>query len=165
MLTFNSHAVSNLQHRFKSQRKAPEHRAVQVLTFNGHAVNNLKHMVALIEDCKDEFFKFELAHDTVLVLDAAEARASTAEMLRVHNIPQQMSADLLNLPRGGSGNGGGDGSAGGGGNGAAVKTTEGQAAEAAEGKAGENKGAENKGKLQRREGKLQRRRASRRGGS
>lgn len=67
---------------------------MQVRTFNGTRITNLLQLACLISDCTDEFFNFGLEYDEVLVLDAAEARASTAEILRVHNIPQQISAEL-----------------------------------------------------------------------
>lgn len=67
---------------------------MQVRSFNGTPIKNLLQLACLITDCTSEFFVFGLEYEEVLVLDAAEARASTAEILQVHNIPQQISAEL-----------------------------------------------------------------------
>eukprot|EP00892_Ulva_mutabilis_P000486 jgi/Ulvmu1/10438/UM062_0035.1 len=68
---------------------------VQVMKFNGQKVQNLQQLVDMIEAASESrFFVFEMDHDEVVVLDAKHARASTAEILRTHNIPQQLSQDL-----------------------------------------------------------------------
>lgn len=65
------------------------------MKFNGQEVRNLQQLVNMIEAAGEApFFVFEMDHDEVVVLDAAQARASTAEILRTHNIPQQLSQDL-----------------------------------------------------------------------
>lgn len=71
---------------------------VQVMKFNGQDIQNLRQLVELIEAADSPFFVFELDHDEVVVLDAAEARASTPDILRNHNIPQQCSDDLRQPP-------------------------------------------------------------------
>ena len=81
-------------HLFSLPALVADDATVQVLKFNGTDIKNLRHLVDLVETCEDDFFKFELSYDSVLVLDAKEARESTAAMLKVHSIPHQMSADL-----------------------------------------------------------------------
>jgi len=65
--------------------------AAQVLKFNGVDVRNVFQLAELIETCTDEFWVLDLDYDEILVLDTAQAKASTEEILRVHNIPRQMS--------------------------------------------------------------------------
>lgn len=67
---------------------------VQLEKFNGEKVWTLQHLAQLVQDCTDEFFVFSLVYGETLVLDAKEARASTAEILRLNNIAHQMSPDL-----------------------------------------------------------------------
>ena len=62
--------------------------------FNGVKVRNLRHLVQLVEACQDEYLRFELDYNTVLVLTAAAARAATPAILETHSIPQRASADL-----------------------------------------------------------------------
>jgi hypothetical protein len=60
-------------------------------------VTNLRQLVHLVHEAVRggaPFFVFQLEFDEVVVLDAAEALASTPEILRVHNIPKAMSRDL-----------------------------------------------------------------------
>ena len=38
---------------------------LQVLAFNGQPVKNLKNLVTMVENCKDEFLKFDLEYDQV----------------------------------------------------------------------------------------------------
>jgi hypothetical protein len=37
----------------------------QVLAFNGQPVKNLKNLATMVENCKDEFLKFDLEYDQV----------------------------------------------------------------------------------------------------
>jgi PDZ domain len=67
---------------------------MQVEKFNGTKLRNLAHLVELITACKDEFFVFDLQYGESLVLKAEAAHASTAGILKAHNIPLQMSAEL-----------------------------------------------------------------------
>jgi hypothetical protein len=67
---------------------------VQVIAFNGEKILHLQHLVDLISNCKENFFEFELSHQQVIVLDANEARKSTLSVLKMHNIPKQMSKDI-----------------------------------------------------------------------
>mmetsp|Transcript_6608 Transcript_6608/g.24533 ORF Transcript_6608/g.24533 Transcript_6608/m.24533 type:complete len:570 (+) Transcript_6608:152-1861(+) len=66
----------------------------QVLAFNGKPITNLKQLALLVENSKEEFFKFELEHNQVVVLSGKEARAATGEVLKVHGIPASMSKDI-----------------------------------------------------------------------
>ncbi|XP_002981859.2 protease Do-like 9 [Selaginella moellendorffii] len=66
----------------------------QVLAFNGTSVTNLKHLANMVESCKDEFLKFDLDHQQVLVLETQRAKAATPAILATHCIPSPMSSDL-----------------------------------------------------------------------
>ncbi|KQK18825.1 protease Do-like 9 isoform X2 [Brachypodium distachyon] len=66
----------------------------QVLAFNGKPVNNLKQLATMVEDCKEEFLKFDMDYDQVVVLETKTAKAATQDILATHCIPSAMSDDL-----------------------------------------------------------------------
>ncbi|KAG8072359.1 hypothetical protein GUJ93_ZPchr0006g40807 [Zizania palustris] len=66
----------------------------QVLAFNGQHVKNLKNLVTMVENCKDEFLKFDLEYDQIVVLETKTAKAATQDILTTHCIPSAMSDDL-----------------------------------------------------------------------
>jgi hypothetical protein len=66
----------------------------QVLAFNGQPVKNLKNLVNMVENCKDEFLKFDLEYDQIVVLETKTAKAATQDILTTHCIPSAMSDDL-----------------------------------------------------------------------
>uniref|UniRef100_A0A0A9EZ86 Protease Do-like PDZ domain-containing protein n=1 Tax=Arundo donax TaxID=35708 RepID=A0A0A9EZ86_ARUDO len=57
---------------------------IQVLAFNGTPVKNLKHLATMVEQCDEEFLKFDLDYD----------QAATQNILTTHCIPSAMSEDL-----------------------------------------------------------------------
>ncbi|CAM0944220.1 unnamed protein product [Alopecurus aequalis] len=66
----------------------------QVLAVNGQPVKNLKDLVTTVENCKDEFLKFDLEYDQIVVLQTKTAKAATKDILTTHCIPSAMSDDL-----------------------------------------------------------------------
>lgn len=66
----------------------------QVLAFNGQPVKNLKSLANMVESCNDEFLKFELEYQQIVVLRAETAKAATLDILTTHCIPSSMSDDL-----------------------------------------------------------------------
>uniref|UniRef100_A0ACD5ZLF3 Uncharacterized protein n=1 Tax=Avena sativa TaxID=4498 RepID=A0ACD5ZLF3_AVESA len=66
----------------------------QVLAVNGQPVKNLKDLVTTVENCKDEFLKFDLEYDQIVVLETKTAKAATKDILTTHCIPSAMSDDL-----------------------------------------------------------------------
>ncbi|KQK01963.1 protease Do-like 9 isoform X2 [Brachypodium distachyon] len=66
----------------------------QVLAVNGQPVKNLKNLVTMVENCKDEFLKFDLEYDQIVVLKTKTAKAATKDILTTHCIPSAMSDDL-----------------------------------------------------------------------
>ncbi|KAL2936074.1 Protease Do-like 9 [Bienertia sinuspersici] len=66
----------------------------QVLGFNGNPVRNLKSLANLVESCNDEFLKFDLDYDQIVVLRTETAKAATVDILETHCIPSAMSDDL-----------------------------------------------------------------------
>ncbi|KAI9078720.1 hypothetical protein K1719_039307 [Acacia pycnantha] len=66
----------------------------QVLAFNGKPVKNLKSLVFMIESCDDEYMKFDLEHQQIVVLKTCSAKAATSDILTTHGIPSAMSDDL-----------------------------------------------------------------------
>jgi len=71
-----------------------------LLTVNGAVVKNLKHLQKLVGSQMDEFLRFTLHNNLVLVLRAEDARKATPEALEKHQIPSATSPDLdaLDLP-------------------------------------------------------------------
>ncbi|XP_042498403.1 protease Do-like 9 isoform X2 [Macadamia integrifolia] len=66
----------------------------QVIAFNGQPVKNLKSLVSMVENCEDEFLKFDLEYQQIVVLQTRTAKAATLDILTVHSIPSPMSDDL-----------------------------------------------------------------------
>lgn len=66
----------------------------QIIAFNGIPVNNLKHLAHMVETCKEEFLKFDLEYQQMVVLEAKKAKAATPEILATHCVPSAMSDDL-----------------------------------------------------------------------
>ncbi|KAF5740351.1 Protease Do-like 9 [Tripterygium wilfordii] len=66
----------------------------QVLSFNGKPVKNLKTLAHMVESCRDEFLKFDLEYQQIVVLKTKTAKAATLDILATHCIPSAMSDDL-----------------------------------------------------------------------
>ncbi|XP_068306380.1 protease Do-like 9 [Pyrus communis] len=66
----------------------------QVLTLNGKPVKNLKNLASMVESCEDEFLKFDLEYQQVVVLRTKTAKTATLDILATHCIPSAMSDDL-----------------------------------------------------------------------
>ncbi|KAJ8749892.1 hypothetical protein K2173_013807 [Erythroxylum novogranatense] len=66
----------------------------QVLSFNGKPVKNLKNLAEMVEICEDEFLKFDLEYQQIVVLQNKTAKAATLDILATHCIPSAMSDDL-----------------------------------------------------------------------
>ncbi|XP_028786009.1 protease Do-like 9 isoform X2 [Neltuma alba] len=66
----------------------------QVLAFNGKPVKNLKSLVFMVESCDDEYMKFDLEYQQIVVLKTSTAKAATPDILKTHGIPSAMSDDL-----------------------------------------------------------------------
>ncbi|KAL5582500.1 hypothetical protein UlMin_014942 [Ulmus minor] len=66
----------------------------QVHSFNGKPVKNLKSLASLVESCTDEYLKFDLEYEQIVVLQTETARAATLDILATHCIPSAMSDDL-----------------------------------------------------------------------
>ncbi|XP_062233212.1 protease Do-like 9 [Phragmites australis] len=67
---------------------------IQVLAFNGTLIKNLRHLVTMVEECNEEFLKFDLDYDQVVALETKTAKAATRDILMTHCIPSAMSKDL-----------------------------------------------------------------------
>ncbi|XP_057479114.1 protease Do-like 9 [Actinidia eriantha] len=66
----------------------------QVLAFNGNPVTNLKSLASMVESCRDEFLKFDLEYQQIVVLRTKVAKEATLDILKTHCIPSAMSDDL-----------------------------------------------------------------------
>ncbi|CAJ1943922.1 unnamed protein product [Sphenostylis stenocarpa] len=67
---------------------------IQVLAFNGKPVKNLKSLATMVESCEDEYLKFDLDYDQIVVLRSKTAKAATLDILATHCIPSATSDDL-----------------------------------------------------------------------
>ncbi|KAG6547502.1 hypothetical protein Mapa_010950 [Marchantia paleacea] len=66
----------------------------QILAFNGTAVRNLKHLANMVENCEDQFLRFDLEYQQIVVLETKTAKAATIDILATHCIPSAFSDDL-----------------------------------------------------------------------
>lgn len=66
----------------------------QVTAFNGKPVKNLKSLANMVESCDEEFLKFNLEYEQIVVLQTKMAKAATKDILSTHCIPSAMSDDL-----------------------------------------------------------------------
>ncbi|KAL2243975.1 UNVERIFIED_CONTAM: Protease Do-like 9 [Sesamum indicum] len=66
----------------------------QVHAFNGKPVKNLKSLAHMVENCDDEYLKFDLEYQQIVVLRTKNAKAATLDILSTHCIPSAMSDDL-----------------------------------------------------------------------
>ena len=57
-------------------------------------VNNLTQLWTMLEACTDDFLRFELEFNEIVVLNTQAARAATQDVLTTHCIPAEMSSDL-----------------------------------------------------------------------
>jgi hypothetical protein len=48
----------------------------------------------MVETCTEEFLRFELEHELLVVLKRATAHKATRDVLETHCIPEAKSADL-----------------------------------------------------------------------
>ncbi|KAM1273384.1 hypothetical protein ACFX2H_023285 [Malus domestica] len=66
----------------------------QVLTFNGMPVKNLKNLASMVENCDDEYLKFRLEYNQMVVLQTKTAKAATLDILTTHCISSSVSDDF-----------------------------------------------------------------------
>merc|ERR1712166_30044 len=66
----------------------------RLIKFNGTQVNNLTQLWTMLEACTDDFLRFELEFNEIVVLNTQAARAATQDVLTTHCIPAEMSSDL-----------------------------------------------------------------------
>jgi len=64
---------------------------IQVKAFNGHKIKNLKHLIELVDANKEEFLRYDLADESLIVLEAKEAKKAHQEILREYKIPSDRS--------------------------------------------------------------------------
>ncbi|KAE8124176.1 hypothetical protein FH972_019083 [Carpinus fangiana] len=66
----------------------------QVIAFNDKPVKNLKSLATMVESCEEEFLKFDLDYQQIVVLRTNTAKAATLHILATHCIPSAISDDL-----------------------------------------------------------------------
>ncbi|KAK9067275.1 hypothetical protein SSX86_014601 [Deinandra increscens subsp. villosa] len=66
----------------------------QVVAFNNKPVKNLKSLAEMVESCNEEFLKFDLEYEQIVVLRTKMAKKATRDILLTHCIPSAMSDDL-----------------------------------------------------------------------
>ncbi|KAK9040382.1 hypothetical protein V6N11_015545 [Hibiscus sabdariffa] len=65
-----------------------------VLAFNGKPVKNLKSLANMVDNCNDEYLRFDLEYQQMVVLNTKAAKAATLDILTTHSISSPMSDDL-----------------------------------------------------------------------
>lgn len=68
---------------------------MQLLSFNGERVKSLRHLVHLADANREEYLRFDLFRDRVVVLEAAGVPEATLQICRDNSIPSPRSADLV----------------------------------------------------------------------
>ena len=68
---------------------------VPVKAFNGQTIRSLRHLVELVQANTEPYLKFDVEYKELIVLDAAEAKVATEEILRLQSIPNVVSRDLM----------------------------------------------------------------------
>eukprot|EP00903_Cladosiphon_okamuranus_P015248 g14092.t1 len=68
---------------------------MQLLAFNGERVKSLRHLVRLADESKEEFLRFDLFRDRLVVLQAAGVAEATTQICEDNSIPSPRSADLV----------------------------------------------------------------------
>jgi len=69
---------------------------LKVDKFNGIEIRNMFHLKQLIDESTQEFNRFDLALDKVIVVNRIDAFHSNDQVKKEHNIPSLMSYDLQN---------------------------------------------------------------------
>ncbi|KAI3896490.1 hypothetical protein MKX03_013590 [Papaver bracteatum] len=69
--------------------------SLMVTAINGNSVRNLKNLANMVENCTDEFLKFELDYQKIVVLQTKNAKKANKDILSTYSIPSAMSSDLL----------------------------------------------------------------------
>ncbi|XP_020865619.1 LOW QUALITY PROTEIN: putative protease Do-like 3, mitochondrial [Arabidopsis lyrata subsp. lyrata] len=67
---------------------------LQVKKLNGVEVDNLKHLCQLIEECSNEYLRFDLEDNNFFFLEHKSAKKATCKILKSLKIPSAMSEDL-----------------------------------------------------------------------
>jgi S1-C subfamily serine protease len=62
---------------------------------NGVEIRNMSHLVDMVDSNTSPFLNFELDNDWMIILDAAEAKSKNRDILRLHNIMNDKSSDLM----------------------------------------------------------------------
>lgn len=68
---------------------------MKVLAFNGKPVKNLKSLASMVKNCDEEFLKFDLEYQQIVILQTETAKAATLDILKTYCIPSAMSDDLM----------------------------------------------------------------------
>lgn len=68
---------------------------MQLLAFNGERVKSLKHLARLADESREEFLRFDLFRDRLVVLEAAGVAEATTQICEDNSIPSPRSADLV----------------------------------------------------------------------
>jgi len=63
--------------------------------FNGTPIRNLQHLVQMIENNTDEFLRFDMDHERVIIIGEQAAKKDSATILEKHGISSPKSKDLL----------------------------------------------------------------------
>lgn len=67
---------------------------VQLLRFNATPVKNLAHLAALVLGCTEQYCRFDLEYNEVVIVETSKVQGATQDVMLSHGVPFAMSADL-----------------------------------------------------------------------
>ena len=65
-----------------------------MLQFNGTPIDSLKQLAKLVMKCTQEYMRFDLEYDEVVIVETLAAKKATQDVLTAHSISDVMSTDL-----------------------------------------------------------------------
>lgn len=68
--------------------------AFQVLKFNGTPVKNLRQLAEMAMSCTEQYMRFDLEYNEVVVIESRLAQTSTSEVMTSHSVAFAMSSDM-----------------------------------------------------------------------
>lgn len=67
---------------------------MRVKAFNGKEVKSIRDLAIMVLNSQEEFLRFDLEYDEVLVLESKTVGPATEEVLHLHSISSIVSKDL-----------------------------------------------------------------------
>jgi hypothetical protein len=81
---------------FQTMRKA------LLLKFNGASIKNLSQLSKLLQESKEDFYRFQFDHDMTIVLERKHAQDAEAEILEQHSIAAVQKLEVTTTEKSGT---------------------------------------------------------------